>query len=117
MVFALNKVYSTNKLSCGNYTANLKITHKDITLTKETLDNKLNPFFVTGFSSLLHSNYKGIKQFHTQSTNSRMIFALVVWGTNLTSTVGSKFTHKELAMVCFPPYQSSIIIGLLLSDG
>jgi len=42
---------------------------------------------------------------------------LVVWGTNLTSTVGEKFTRKELAMVKLAPYQYSVLIGLILSDG
>jgi hypothetical protein len=43
--------------------------------------------------------------------------ALVVFGTNLQSTVGEKFTRKELAMVKLPPYLESVIVGLLLSDG
>jgi len=33
------------------------------------------------------------------------------------STVGEKFTRKELAMVKLPPYLESVIVGLLLSDG
>jgi hypothetical protein len=41
----------------------------------------------------------------------------VVFGTNLTSTVGVKFTRTQLAMVQLAPYQYSVIIGLLLSDG
>jgi len=43
--------------------------------------------------------------------------ALVIWGTNLTSTVGVKFTRTQLAMVRLAPSQYSVIIGLLLSDG
>jgi len=43
--------------------------------------------------------------------------ALVIWGTNLTSTVGIKFSLKQLAIVRLAPYQYSVIIGLLLSDG
>jgi len=42
---------------------------------------------------------------------------IVVWGTNLQSTVGIKFTLKQLATVQLAPYQYSVIIGLLLSDG
>jgi len=42
---------------------------------------------------------------------------LVVWGTNLISTVGNKLIRKQLAIVQLAPYQYSIIIGLLLSDG
>jgi len=41
--------------------------------------------------------------------------SLEVWGTNLGSTVGEKL--KKLAMVQLAPYQKSIMIGILLSDG
>jgi hypothetical protein len=58
----------------------------------------LNPYYVTGFSD-------GSKK------------ALVIWGTNLTSTIGEKFTLKQLTMVKLAPYQYSVLIGLLLSDG
>ena len=58
----------------------------------------LDPYFITGFE---HAEEK----------------SLVVLGQNLTSTVGVKFTRKQLAMVQLAPYQYSIIIGLLLSDG
>jgi hypothetical protein len=37
--------------------------------------------------------------------------ALVIWGTNLTSTVGVKFTRTQLAMVQLAPYQYNVIIG------
>jgi hypothetical protein len=42
---------------------------------------------------------------------------LVVFGSNLTSTVGIKFTLKQLAMVQLSPYTRDVIVGLLLSDG
>src|SRR5258706_5022529 len=58
----------------------------------------LHPLFVSGFADA--------------STKS-----IVIFGTNLTSTVGIKFTLKQLAMVQLAPYQKSVIIGLLLSDG
>ena len=38
-------------------------------------------------------------------------------GTNLTSTIGIKFTRTQLAIIKLAPYQYSVIIGLLLSDG
>ena len=59
---------------------------------------KLDPYFLTGFSDASPKK-------------------LVVWGTNFTSTVGEKFTLKQLAMVQLAPYQYSVIIGLMLSDG
>jgi hypothetical protein len=44
--------------------------------------------------------------------------ALVVWGTNLASNVGSgRFTKQVSNMIVLPPYQKSVIIGLILSDG
>ena len=42
---------------------------------------------------------------------------LVIWGTNLSSTVGVKYTRSQLAMVQIAPYHYSVIIGLILSDG
>lgn len=58
----------------------------------------LHPWFITGFTEA--------------STKS-----IVVFGTNLTSTVGIKFSLTQLAMVRLAPYQYNVIIGLLLSDG
>ena len=43
--------------------------------------------------------------------------SIVVFGTNLTSTVGNKFTRTQLAMVKLPPFQYAVLIGLILSDG
>lgn len=43
--------------------------------------------------------------------------ALVLWGSNLDSTVGSVFTKEERNMIKFPNYQFSVIIGVILSDG
>ena len=60
--------------------------------------NKLNPHWVTGFCD-------GEKT------------KIVIFGTNLTSTVGIKFTLKQLAMVQLAPYTRDVIVGLLLSDG
>jgi NADH-ubiquinone oxidoreductase chain 6 len=56
-------------------------------------------------SSLQKSNYFGCR-------------ALVVWGTNLGSTVGfGRLTRQVSNMIKLPSYQLSVIIGLLLSDG
>lgn len=41
----------------------------------------------------------------------------MIWGTNISSTVGVKYTRTHLAMVRLAPYQCSVIIGLILSDG
>ena len=51
-------------------------------------------------------------------TSTQNSDSLVVWGTNLTSQVGKgKFTKQVSGMIKLPPYQKSIVIGLLLSDG
>lgn len=43
---------------------------------------------------------------------------LVVWGTNLVSTTGEgRFSKNIRDMIELPPYQYSVAIGLLLSDG
>lgn len=42
--------------------------------------------------------------------------ALMVWRTNLPSTVGIKYTLVQLAMVKLPLYIQRIIVGLILSD-
>ena len=43
--------------------------------------------------------------------------SLVIWGTNLYSTVGIRFTQNELNMVKLPYFIKSVMVGLLLSDG
>jgi hypothetical protein len=43
--------------------------------------------------------------------------SLVEFGSNLSSTLGIRFSRTQLAMVKLAPYQQSVIIGLLLSDG
>jgi hypothetical protein len=55
-------------------------------LIKNNKTNKLNPGFITGFSDA--------------STKY-----LVVFGSNLQSTVGSRFTRTQLAMIILAPYQ------------
>ena len=42
--------------------------------------------------------------------------ALIVWGSNLCSTIGSSFSQKERDMIKLPSYQYSVIIGVVLSD-
>jgi hypothetical protein len=42
---------------------------------------------------------------------------LVVWGTNLYSTVGIKLSQNELNIVKLSYFIKSVIIGILLSDG
>lgn len=65
--------------------------------------NALNPYFITGFTD---DQKKDKGKF------------LVVWGSNLQSSVNTgRLTKQERSMIKLPPYQYSVIIGLLLSDG
>jgi hypothetical protein len=57
-------------------------------------------------------------QWFTGFTDASKKKALVVWGTNLESTVGSgRFTKLVSNVIKIAPYQYSVIVGLLLSDG
>jgi len=57
------------------------------------------------------------RSFSNKSTYKQNL-SLTVWGENLPSTVGSgRFTQKERNMIKLPPFQYSVIVGLLLSDG
>ena len=40
-----------------------------------------------------------------------------VWGRNLRSTVGIRFTYKELEIIRLPSHIKGIMVGLILSDG
>jgi|1185.fasta_scaffold123034_2 hypothetical protein len=42
---------------------------------------------------------------------------LVIFGSNLTSTVGVKYNRTQLAMVKLPSHIQGIMVGLILSDG
>jgi len=72
----------------------------------------------TGFTdaSLIQ---KSIRQFSTKSSNTNNTnLSLVIWGTNLISTVGTGRFKKQVSnMIKLAPYQYNVIIGLLLSDG
>ncbi len=80
------------------------VNQKEITLSNklelEKTSSLVDPHFITGFSD-----------------GSKKELSLVVFGTNLTSTVGERFSRTQLAMVILAPYTRSVIVGLLLSDG
>jgi len=56
-----------------------------------------------------------------KQTNKLLIIGdtldLVIFGSNLTSTVGIKLKKEQLAIVQLASFQKSVIIGLVLSDG
>lgn len=78
----------------------------------------IQPFFSEKFNKLPLNNKKLIRYFSTTSFNNATNLSLVVWGTNLTSQVGSaRFTKQITEMIALPPYQKSVVVGLILSDG
>lgn len=43
---------------------------------------------------------------------------IVVWGSNLSSTAGTgRLTNIVKNMIALPPYEKSVVVGILLSDG
>lgn len=82
---------------------------------------RFNPNFVTGFfdAFIKKGCRAGIKYFSSKRPSGcSNSLSLVVWGTNLTSSVGlGRFTKQESNMIKLAPYQKGVIIGLLLSDG
>lgn len=63
-----------------------------------------------GWGSLIQKRYRSIKIKASTSTD------LVLWGENLRSSVGCQVTLKERALIVLPPYQLSLVVGLILSD-
>ncbi len=86
-----------------------------------------NPLFGI-LSHAINPQTKNIKHFSSKSINNHLNLAgneeikqdtsLVVWGTNLTFTVGTgKFTKQIRDMIQLPVFQKSVIVGLILYDG
>jgi hypothetical protein len=83
------------------------------------------PLYKQIYSTQTRINYTNIAPIKTDKRTVQSSYpfgyevdkSLVVWGTNLESTVGEKFTREQLAMVQLAPYQNSVIVGLVLSDG
>ena len=56
------------------------------------------------------------RRIHTKGSPSSS--ALVVWGQNLPSGVGlGRIPRKISDLITLPPFQKSVIVGLILSDG
>lgn len=106
-VISVRAISAKSKSNPPKYSSKIEVQ------SKRNSNESLDPWFISGFSDGFF--IKGIKQY-SQSIHKPDL-SLVIWGTNLTSTVGNKITRKELAMVCLAPYQYSVIIGLILSDG
>lgn len=89
-------------------------------------DQKIpDPNWVSGFVSVEFSKKWrrsfGINHKRSYSTDIRQPKSetpknLVLWGTNLTSTTGERFTRSQLSLVKLPLHIKSIMVGLILSD-
>lgn len=86
----------------------------------------IDPQFITGFTDGSYKNQVIKRLISTkrsctknhQRLAAQQSTSLVVWGTNLSSSVWrGRITKQESHMIKLPPYQMSVIIGLLLSDG
>lgn len=73
-------------------------------------------YFHHSLRSLLRGG--GKRSFSLRCEAKQPNLSLVVWGTNLPSNVGSgRFTKQISNMIKFPPFEHSVIVGWLLSDG
>lgn len=82
-----------------------------------------DPYWFAGFADVRHIPIK------TQFVNKRFYSVikhndenplhtnLVLWGNNLSSTVGVRFSRSQLSLVKLPLYIRSVIVGLVISDG
>ena len=109
------KDLTTSSSSEARFVYTLRVAHKT---AATSLAGCLNPWVVTGLvDAALLKKVAGINQFSTKRSCSNNL-SLVVWGENLPSTVGTgRFTKKEREMIKLPPYQKSVIVGLIFSDG
>jgi hypothetical protein len=95
-------------------------------LIQEPMKNntyKLNPNLVSGFTDASPTKPKLIRGFGQKALQQRELSRttntrIVVFGTNLVSSVGNGRFNKQVSdMIELAPYQYSVVIGLLLSDG
>jgi len=95
--------------------------------TSPLLSTPNHSFRINSGALFKKSSLITIKEFSTKSFNNspslvvneiKQTTSLVVWGTNLTSTVGiGRFTKQVRDMIQLPADQKSVIVGLILSDG
>ena len=92
--------YDSPLIGFNSLNVNTRRYYATLSNNKHKMDDiQIDPWFITGFSD--GSN-----------------LSLVVWGTNLTSTVGTgRFTKQITHMINLPSYHFSVMVGLVLSDG
>jgi hypothetical protein len=69
--------------------------------------NKNDPLLFNSVRARYYSTY-------TKKCNDT---GLELWGRNLRSTVGIRFTYKELKIISLPSHIKGIMVGIILSDG
>ena len=76
--------------------------------------NSLKRFYLTQQREMNAMNKKHYSTYAVKPKNTE----IVVWGSNLSSTAGTgRLTNIVKNMIAIPPYQKSVIVGILLSDG
>jgi len=108
----------------NNFTVNRSFSFKRGELCIPPFGTLSHAFRINTYALLKKTS---IKHFSSKSTNNNLSLAaneikqatsLVVWGTNLTSTVGiGRFTKQVRDMIKLPAFQKSVMVGLILSDG
>ena len=85
--------------------------------TRARVKNKMG-FHYFSYLPVSHSQSQLINRVKGKNINLTSCTDLVVWGVNLPSSVGkNRLSKLEREMIRIPPFQYSVIIGLLLSDG
>jgi group I intron endonuclease len=84
-----------------------------------------DPYWIAGFTSgrlpwkvntFVGENRRSYSTTNIRQKGFETSLNLVLWGTNLSSTVGVRFTRSQLAMIKLPLHIKSIMVGLILSD-
>ena len=82
------------------------------------IDFKNQSSFLNWFSGFTDDSLSLKKNYSSLNLVNNNKQSLVVWGTNLSSQVGTgRFTKLVSSMIKLPDYYYSIVVGLLLSDG
>lgn len=76
--------------------------------------NTLKGYFLTKQREINVMNKKHYSTSVVKPKNTE----IVVWGSNLSSTAGTgRLTNIVKNMIALPPYEKSVVVGILLSDG
>lgn len=138
------KLRTFNKFNqvINNILAHSKYTEQDINFEMNK-SNDFNNHWIAGFSDAAHNtatlsiastfNYsyrkirdlnKNHRSYSTYAKNKHSVpqisqeKSLVIWGQNLTSSVGmGRFTKAVSSMIKLTSYNKSVVVGLILSDG